>query len=275
MASQEEPILNDQPISEADRIKEETKKELQSYGEQYKLRGLEGRVERGLDPAGMLAVKETREKLEKVAEKLGVSTEDVITVTNELHTGAIWKYADQLASAERPDIQTWMIAGEVTTNGKEKEGDLTSEEFVEDLARLNKLLDQAVADPKEFFKKAKENLITTSKTQFTVEDGVPVSELDSGFLAMAVNGYKSGIVADKGGLLFVGANELDYDTLEGMGLKKVEREDRGRMATFYVDSEGKDVVKKLYGGFAIVLTGDKNVAKGLAKTGEEKARTTK
>lgn len=274
MFSPEEPALNNQPLT-ADQVAEETKKELQAYGEQYKLRGLEGRVERGLDPAGMLAVKVTRQKLEKVAEKLGASVEDVITVTNELHTGAIWKYADLLAKADRPDIETWMVAGEVTTNGKEKEGDLTPEEFVKDLERVNQFLDQAVENPKEFFEQAKENLITKSKTQFTVEDGVPVSELDSGFLAMAVNGYKSGIVVDKGGLLFVGANELDYGVLESVGLKEVEKEDRGRMSTFYVDSEGKDVVKKLYSGFAIVLTGDKNVARRLAKTGEEKAQAKK
>jgi hypothetical protein len=255
-----------------EQVKEELKLELQAYGEEHKLRGLEGRVERGLDPAGILAVKETRAKLEQIAEKLGASIEDVIATTNELHVGAIWKYADLLVSADRPDIETWMIAGEVTVRGKEKEGDLSAEELVKDLQRINALLDQAKEDPQAFFEKAKENLITTSKEQFTVEDGVPMSELDSGFLAMAVNGYKSGVVIDKGGLLFVGANELDYDVLEASGLQKVEKEDRGRMATFYVDQEGKDVIKKLYPGFAIVLTGDKEVAKKLARTGEERAK---
>ena len=45
-----------------------------------------------------------------------------------------------------------------------------------------------------------------------------------------------------------------------------EREDRGRMTQFYTDSLGKEIVKKLYPGFAIVLTGDRDVAKTLARS---------
>jgi len=246
--------------------------QLRAFGEKYRLRGLEGRVQRGLDPAGMLAVEETRSKLEKIVQGLGAKPEDVIKLTNELHVGAIWKNADALAKGDNPSMQTWMVAGEVTDRGKGKEGDLTEEEFVRDLERVNRLLDEAVADPKSFAEQARTNLVTQSKEQFKVEDGVPVSELDEGFLAMAVNGYHSGIVKDKNGLLFVGADELDYGALEKMGLKMTQREDRGRQATFFVDSSGKEVVKKLYPGFAIVLTGDMETAKQLARTGEEKAK---
>jgi hypothetical protein len=249
--------------------------QLKAFGEKYKLRGLEGRVQRGLDPAGMLAVEETRKKLETIAQSLGAKPEVVVNLTNELHVGAIWKNADALANGGDPNMQAWMVAGEVTVRGKEKEGDLSDEEFVLDLERVNRLLDEAVADPKGFAEKARTNLITHSKEQFKVEDGVPISELDEGFLAMAVNGYHSGIVKDKDGLLFVGANDLDYGSLEQMGLKMTQREDRGRQATFYTDSSGKDVVKKLYPGFAIVLTGDMETAKQLARTGEEKTASQK
>src|SRR3989344_1416614 len=103
---------------------------------------------------------------------------------------------------------------------------------------------------------------------FEFDDDVPVSGLDSGFLAMAVNGHKAGIVKDKAGLLFVGANELNYESL---GLRAEVKEDRGRQVTFYVDEEGNDVVKKLYPGFAIVLNGDLEVAKKLARSGMKKA----
>ena len=41
------------------------KLELQGYG----LRGLEGCMQRGLDPAGMLAVRETRSLVESIADK--------------------------------------------------------------------------------------------------------------------------------------------------------------------------------------------------------------
>lgn len=246
----------------------EVTEQLKAYGEINKLRGLEGRIQRGLDPAGMLAVKETRAKMETVAQKIGVSIEDVEKITNELHVGAIWKYADKLAEGDSADVKAWMIAGEACVRGKEKEGDMGKEEFLADMGRVNGLLDEAASNPEEFAKKAKDNLISKSKEQFVVADGVAMSEQDAGFLAMAVNGYKSGIVKDKGGLLFVGANELDYGVLEAGGLKATEKEDRGRKAIFYIDNDGKDVVKKLYPGFAIILNGDMEAAKNLARTGE-------
>jgi hypothetical protein len=251
----------------SDEIVEGVSDELKKYSEDYNIRGLEGRLERGLDPAGMLAVAETRTKLLEVAGVLGATEEEVIELTNRLHTGAIWENADKLAKGDSPDIQTWMIAGEATVNGKEKEGDLSQDEFLADLERVNSLLDEAVKDPKKFLEQAKGNLVDRSKEKFTLEDGVPVSEVDDGFLAMAINGHHAGIVADKDGLFFVGSEKLDFDMLENMGLKKVEREDRGRKSTFYVDAEGKDVIKKLYDGFGIVLSGDRDIAKKLAGTG--------
>lgn len=245
--------------------------ELKAFGETYKLRNLEGRIQRGLDPAGMMAVEKTRQKLERIGRDLGADIEDVIKLTNELHVGGIWENADKLAEGEDPAIKAWMIAGEVTVRGKEKEGDLTEQEFVDDLERVNTLLDEAVGSPQEFAAQAHDNLVNRSKEQFIVEDEVPVSEFDSGFLAMAVNGYKSGIVKDKGGVaLFVGAKELDYSTLESAGLTgkliKEKRGDREVDSFYYMDKDGNQVVKKLYPGFAIVVNGDMEVAKKLART---------
>jgi hypothetical protein len=254
------------------------KQDLTTYGEENKLRGLEGRIQRGLDPAGMLAVKETRIKLEKVAEALGASMEDVIKLTNELHVGAIWNNADKLAKGDDPAVETWMTAAEITTAGKEKEGDLSEQEFIKDLERVQELLDEAMANPEEFALRAKKSLVDSSKEQFSIsEDGVPVSELDSGFLAMAINGYKAGIVKDKDWNLFVGANELDYNVLESMGLKAVEKERRGRMATIYVDDKGNNVVVKLYPGLALLEKGEASpasvkIAKELVRTGEVKSK---
>lgn len=242
--------------------------QLKAYSEQYGLRGLEDRVQRGLDPAGMLAVLETRGILDKVAEGLGASPGDVIKLTNELHVGAIWQNADALAKGDSPAVQTWMVAAEVTGHGKEQESDLSETDFVKDLARVKGQLTEAAADPKAYAAQAHNNLIARSKEQFAIEDGVPVSDLDSGFLAMAVNGHTSGIVRDKDGLLFVGAKALDYNILADAHLTRTEKEDRGRKATFYIDADGKDVVKQLYPGFAIVFNGDKHVATMLARTGE-------
>ena len=46
-----------QGVDAAELLKNSLADQLKTYGDQYKLRGLEGRVLRGLDPAGMLAVK--------------------------------------------------------------------------------------------------------------------------------------------------------------------------------------------------------------------------
>ena len=67
-----------------------------------------------------------------------------------------------------------MVATDVTTHAKEKEGDLEKEEFIEDYKRVNKLLDEAIADSQGFAKCAKENLVDSSKKQFKIEGDVPV-----------------------------------------------------------------------------------------------------
>lgn len=242
------------------------RKELAAYGEQHRLRGLEGRIQRGLDPAGMLAVGETRAKAEKIAAALGVSMAEVVALTNELHVGGIWKNAPRLAEGKDPVVIVWMILGEVTNAGKEVEGDLTESQFRADYERVNRLLDEAVRDPKAFAERAQKSLMESSGKQFRMDGDVPVSDLDSGFLPIAIHGHRSGIHRDADGFLFVGADKLDYGVLEKMGLRAEQREDRGRTATFYVDADGNPVVKKIYDGFAIVLSKDMEVAKTLART---------
>jgi hypothetical protein len=256
------------------RISEITK-ELQNFGEQHGLRGLEGRINRGLDPAGMLAVGETRKLVEEIAEALGSSMEDLEKLTKELHVGAIWNNADDLAAAERPDVQVWIDLAQATLGGKEVEGEVNGDEFLEDLERIKAVLKEAIEDPVAFTKNSIETNINNAEGDFELEDGVPVSKLDRAFLSAAIAGHKSAVVEDANGLYFVGANELDYGYLESEGLTPVEKEDRGRMATFYQNEAGEDVVKKLYPGFAIVVNGDREIAKSLARTGGEMAEQAK
>lgn len=258
----------DQELTPKERDVATIERELKNYGESRKLRGLEGRIQRGLDPAGMLAVSETREKVEQVAAALGAKMEDVEKLTNELHVGGIWGNAERLAKGDDPAVKVWMVLGEATVSGKVKEGDLTHADFLRDTERVIRELDNAASDTEGYAQLSQHNLIERSREQFKMDDDVPISQLDNGFLAMAVNGHKSGIVQADNGLLFVGANELNYTVLEKMGLKAEEREDRGRKALFYVNAQGEPVVKKLYPGFAIVLNKDLEVAKALAR--EEK-----
>jgi hypothetical protein len=258
------PAYDDNP-EVADKIAE-IQQALVSYGQENSLRGLEGRIQRGLDPAGLLAVPETRERVEKIASQLGADMNQVIKLTNELHVGAIWDNADTLGKAEDPNILIWMILADITNKEREKEGDMTEEEFIADLEKINGLLDQAIKDPEMVQASAKHNNVDRSKDLFSLDDDVPMSTYDAGFLAMAINGYKGGIVKDKNNLLFVGSKELDYKVLEQEGLKPIQKEDRGRETTFYQDADGNDVVKKLYTGLAIVFDENMEIAKKLART---------
>ena len=114
------------------------------------------------------------------------------------------------------------------------------------------------------FDGAVEHIVRGAKERFIKKDGVPFSEEDA-FIYMAIAGEKYG-VCKAGDLYFVGANELDYSVLEEDGLAVIEREDRESISTFF-QKDGKDVVKKLYLGLAIVF-GDEQLAIKLARSAE-------
>jgi hypothetical protein len=232
--------------------------ELRAYG----LYGLEGRVQRGLDPAGMLAVSETRKIVERIAANAGISMEATDALTKALHTGAIWSKADDLTKAEKPEVKAWMLLADECHEVNDK--DLSRDEYLQDTDRIKSDLSVAEKDPETALAQAVERIVATAKEKFIMKDGVPFSEEDA-FIYMAIAGEKYG-VTKAGELYFAGADQLDYSILEQEGLTIVEKEDRGRMATFY-QRDGKDVVKKLYPGFAIVF-GDEKLALKLAKSAE-------
>jgi len=137
--------------------------------------------------------------------------------------------------------------------------------YIQDVDRIEKDLGEAIKNPDQAIDQAVQHILTSAKEKFVEKDGVPFSEEDA-FLHMAIAGKKYG-VCKAGDLYFAGSKELDYSTIEAEGLTAVEREDRGRMATFF-QKDGKDVVKKLYPGLAIVF-GDEELALRLAKSAEK------
>ena len=233
-------------------------KELQGFG----LPGLEGRVQRGLDPAGMLAVGEIRKIVEEISKKAEIDTQELEELTKALHTGAIWEKADDLAKAEKPEVKAWMLLADECHEVNDK--DLSAKEYLQDVDRIKKDLEIDEKYPEAALDKAVEKIVAAAKGKFVKKEGVPFSEEDA-FLYMAIAGEKYG-VCKAGDLYFAGANQLDYSALEKEGLIPVEREDRGRMAIFF-QREGKDIVKKLYPGLAIVF-GDEELALKLAKSAE-------
>ena len=246
--------------------KEKKEQRLAEHLEQlraYGLYGLEGRMQRGLDPAGMLAVKETREIFERVAAGAGISIEDVETLTKALHTGAIWSNAEDLAKAEKPAVQGWMLLADECHEVNDR--DLSQDEYLSDVDRIKDSLQAAEGDPRVTLQRSVESFIKSAKEKYVMKDGVAFAETDA-FIYMAIGGEQAG-VSKADDLYFVGADKLDYETLKAKGFTAVRKEDRGREATFY-QRNGQDVVKELYPGFAIVF-GDEQLALELAKTGQK------
>lgn len=233
-------------------------RELQSYG----LRGLEDRMQRGLDPAGMLAVQETRKIAEDFIAKIGTTPEQVDELTKSLHVGAIWDNAEDLKKAEKPEIKAWMVLANACHEVNDTE--LSPDAYLADVDRIKGELQQAEMDPEAGVAKAVENIVNAAKEKFTYKDGVPFTEQDA-FLHMAIAGEKYG-VSKQGDLYFVGAKQLDYTMLDRLGLTTIQKEERGRTFTVY-QRDGKDVAKQLYPGFALVF-GDEALALKLAKTAE-------
>ncbi len=249
---------------------EEVKKELAEFGQAHGLRGLDDRIKRGLDPVGILAAAETRRPVEAVAEKEGGRLEDVLKMTLDIQTGGPWAYAAKLKEARDPDAKVWMMMNAANTLGKEREMDLTEAEFLADLDRVRGNLAAAEADPEKFFEKARRHVLEESQKRFRVVEGVPISEMDNGFIAMAVNGYEAGIIQDADGMLFVGAKEIDAGVLEKWGLHPELREDRGRKdVEFYVNDKGEALIKKLYPGFAVVLSRNFDLARAVARASDK------
>lgn len=232
--------------------------ELRAYG----LPGLEGRQERGLDPAGMLAVQETRKEIQEIAQKINVNIESIEAFTRALHVGDIWKNADELAQPKKAEVKVWMLLANLCHEVNDRS--LSKSEYLEDVTRIKQGLLQAKEKPEELLDVAVQKITEEAHLKFVLKDEVPFSEEDA-FLYMAIAGKKYG-VCKAGNLYFAGANELDFSVLDKEGLTQIEKEDRGRIATFF-QKKGKDAVKKLYPGLAIVFD-DEELALQLAKSAE-------
>jgi hypothetical protein len=234
------------------------KQELESYG----LKGLEGRMQHGLDPAAMLAVKETRSVAEQIADKTGADLENLDELTKELHVGGVWKHAPDLGAAEKPEAVMWLALAQECVERNDAAELLNDDGFIEDLNRVVTGLKAFEADP-ELMKSVAEAKVAAAAEKFDKIDGVAYAEGEYPFLDMAVAGETAGVWKD-GELYFVAADQLDFDSLAGDGLASEVKEDRGREATFWT-KDGQDVVKQLYPGFGIVLNGDRDLALELAR----------
>jgi hypothetical protein len=251
-----------------------TADQLEAYSNKLQIPSLLDRINRGLDPIGILAIPELNGKVEALCKKMKADYDEVVEMTKMIQLAGPWSHIEKLKVAEDPVTRVWIMLNAVNTIGKEREKDLTEDEFLADLKRINLGLEQALADPEAFFPKARSHVLEESKKRFRVEDGIPISEMDNGFIAMGIQGCKAGVYQDPDGLPFVGsANEIRDDVIAGWGLKPVVETDRRtvqgkvveRQVTYYQNKAGDSVAKKIYPGFVIVLSRNMELAKAIAK----------
>jgi hypothetical protein len=238
---------------------------LDVFAREHKISSLRDRVQRGLDPVGILALPDLKTRVRALCERYGATEEDVLAMTLGIQTKGPWEFAKALKGGEDPSARIWITLNAVNTMGKEREMDMTPAEFLADLERIGALLERAATEP-EFPERARQHVLEESRKRFRVEDGVPISEMDNGFVAMATDGYEAGIIQDVEGMLFIGARAIDDAIFERWGLRKELRTDRGREGVaFYVNDQGEALLKKLYPGFVIVLSRNLPLAKAIVQ----------
>ncbi len=238
------------------------KSELQGYG----LGGLEGRMQHGLDPAAMMALSEVRSRVENVAKAVGADMAKLDDLTKRLHVGAVWTDAPRLAEAKDPEAVAWHVLAALCVERNDKGEELDDAGFLADIERVVTGLEAAAGDPTKV-RAAVEANTSGAREAFQMADGVAFAEGEYPFLKMAIAGETAGVWKD-GDLLFVASDALDFDGLATKGFARTEREDRGRMVTFW-QKDGQDVVKQLGAGFGIVFGGDRSLALEIAKTGQK------
>lgn len=258
--------------------------ELRAFSDELKIPSLADKVNRGLDPIGILAFSETNKKVRDICEKMGVEYDDLVTMTKDIQLTGPWKYIKRLKKSADPTVKAWMMINAVSTIGRKRELDFTEKEFLADVDRIHERLDRAVENPERFFDMAKPYVMEDSRKQYRVEKGIPISEVSNGFIAMGINGFKAGVYHDPDGMLFVGsAKPIDDGVIESWGLKAVVKNDRRvvqgkvieREVTFYENENGDTLAKKVHPGFVVVLSRSFKLAKAIAKVGMVGAKAEK
>ncbi|MEI7740904.1 MAG: hypothetical protein WCJ29_00185 [bacterium] len=187
--------------------------DLKKASEALGLKGLEGRLKYGLDPAAMMVVGDTREEVERITKELGVSMMDVLPLIKKLHQEGPWGLASQLKAAEDPKIQTYLVLASIC---HESRAGYTPAEYIADRKRVV----QELADfTPERFDEYKEKITRELKIESVAADGrVPIAEGDVA-LPLSALGYE-GCVTKIKDMRFCQTSSIPDALLQNEGLSK-------------------------------------------------------
>lgn len=189
-------------------------RDLKVAAEEQGIKGLDSRVKFGLDPAGMMVVRDIAPLSAQVAAVEGTTATDVWPVIKKLHEEGPWESAARLKAAEDPQIRTYLILAAACKEKAYPGYNPTS--YLEDRNRIIEELKSFTADQ---FEARKADLISRAIIERVEEKGeVPVAEGDVA-LPLSVQGYR-GCVAKAGEMRFAQTTKIDDQLLEESGLKK-------------------------------------------------------
>lgn len=189
-------------------------KDLKKADQEHGLGGLESRVKFGLDPAGMLAVRDTLPLAEKVAQSLGTDVEKIWPLIVKLHKEGPWGSAEELSASADPKIRAYIVLA-ATCRETNWPGH-TPEQYLKDRARV---ADELGAFTQDGFNERKEDIISKAQIDHIAGDGkVPVAEGDVA-LPLSLQGYK-GCVAKAGEMRFAQTTTIADSLLGQHGLVK-------------------------------------------------------
>jgi len=247
---------------------------LREFSNKNGIPNLQDRVKRGMNIASMLALSETSSLIQDLCSFTGANFEEVMRIALDLQTGGPWKYVERFKDTDDPTMRVVLSLINIESLVASQEKDLEPHEFLKNIIEVKSYLKEALEDFESFFEKTLSEIDESADRFIKMRDGVPISEKNNGFLYMALKGFEQGIGQDSDGIIFIGSKDFDDSILIDWGLKPVIKEDRGRQITFYENSEGTQVIKRVHKGFLVILNRNLDLAVAIVKrkslTTEEK-----
>jgi len=210
----------EQPLTpEQQQVFDQDVADLKAAEESHGMKGkLEGRVKFGLDPAGMMVVRDTAPLANKVAEALGTDPEKVWPLIKELHEKGPWELSERLKSASDAEIRTYLVLA----NACHESGwpGYKPAAYLEDRKRVIEELGSFTADKFDERKKRLEDGVEGFEDLTRTVDGKEVkiaAATNDAALPLSVRGFK-GCVARAGEMRFAQTSEIPDKSLEAAGL---------------------------------------------------------
>lgn len=248
--------------------KEDIGRQLEAFSTEHRLKSLQDRLNIGLNEVAILAYDVTNARVHDLVAMFAQTKEEqdriyeaLVKMSVEIQNFGPWKYAEELADPQSPEMKAWFMLAGSETIGYEREMDLNDAEFKADVNRILGHLDSAVKDPLAFLELAKEHLLRRSAKAISfdkqdTDHRAPMGEGHSPFLPIAIQGYVAGIAQDAEGWVYVGARDPIQDSIfESIGLTALvapNDRDPSRTATYYVNEKGQKLIKKIHPGFLVM-----------------------